>query len=227
MNVLIACEESQAVCIEFRKRGHIAFSSDIQKCSGGHPEWHIVGSCFDVINGGMFVTESGELIEIKKWDMLIGHPPCTYLSFVGERWFDYKYFPKNLDSWIKRFEAAEFFVEMWNCGIEKICLENPMGWINAILPHTQIIHPYYFGDECSKRTCLWVKGLPPLLHTKIEGNLFGDEKTHVFKGEMSKNGSGSEALFGLHTLALSQQERSKLRSKTFPGIAKSMAYQWG
>jgi len=211
MKVLIACEESQAVTIEFRKLGIEAFSCDIQECSGGHPEWHIKGDAIDTIYG-------------QHWDLMIGHPPCTYLSFVGIRWFNIdRYKDKAVERHQKKDEAINFFLKMWNAPIKHICLENPRGFIQNQLPYSQMIHPYYFGDECTKATLLWLKNLPKLFHSK--GDLFSD-KTHVYKGEMAISGSGSERLFGMHMLKLSQPERAKLRSKTFPGIAKAMATQW-
>jgi len=211
IKVLVACEESQAVTIEFRKLGIEAYSCDIQPCSGGYPEFHFQKDVFEVI-------------ESQKWDLMIGHPPCTYLSYVGAPWFDIeKHRQKAIERMKKRDLAIEFFLKMWDADIKHICLENPRGYISEKLKYNQIIQPYYFGDSCSKTTCLWLKNLPPLYHNKTV-NLFDSEITHVEKGEMTK--SGSELLFGTHTLSLSNSERSKLRSKTFPGIAKQMALQW-
>lgn len=228
MNVIIMCEESQSTCIEFRKKGHNAYSSDIQNSSGGHPEWHIIGDCFKLFDGGTFICEDGSLCVIDKWDLLIGHPPCTYITNCGIRWFNVeKYGYKAFDRWIDRFEAVLFFFRMFSEGkkkIGKVALENPVGYINHMLKPNQIIQPYYFGDECSKTTCLWLYGLKPLLHLKKAG-LFETNVTHVHKGEMTK--SGSEKLFGIHTLSLSNKERSKLRSKSFKGISEAMANQWG
>jgi len=210
MRVLIACEESQTVCKAFRKLGHKAFSCDIQPCSGGHPEWHYQQDIFEVINMG--------------WDLMIGHPPCTYISYAGIRWFNVeRYGEKARKRESEKDKAIEFFKALWNAPIDKICLENPRGFIMKEIKHSQVIQPYYFGDSCSKTTLLWLKNLPKLYHNKIE-NLFDQKVTHVFKGEMSK--SGSEQLFGTHTLSLSKSERSKLRSKTFQGIANAMAEQW-
>lgn len=212
MKVLIACEESQEVCKSFRELGFEAYSCDIQDCSGGRPEWHING---DAIEAAYSL----------QWDLMIGHPPCTYLSYVGNRWFNYsRYKEKALERGRKRHEAIEFFIKLWEAPIEHICLENPRGFIQEYLKPSQIIHPYYFGDEQTKATCLWLKNLPQLQHSK--GDLFSD-RTHVGKGQVSISGSGSEAFFGLHILKLPQVERAKIRSKTFQGIAKAMASQWG
>lgn len=210
MRILIGCEESQTVTKAFRKLGHEAFSCDIQECSGGHPEWHLKTDIFEVINLG--------------WDMAIFHPPCTYLSNAGIRWFNEERYGENaVQRKAQRLDALDFFMALWNCDIPKICVENPTGYVNHILPPTQTIHPYYFGDECTKRTCLWLKNLPPLVHSPTH-TLF-DTPTHVYKGAMCP--SGSELLFGQHTLRMSNEERRKLRSKTFPGIANAMASQWG
>lgn len=225
MIVLIACEESQTVCKAFRERGHQAFSCDTQECSGGHPEWHFKDDIFNIINGGILVTQSRELIEIKQWDLMIGHPPCTFISYAGIRWFNIeKYGEKAVKRYKDKDDAIIFFKALYNAPIGKICLENPKGFIMNEMPPSQTIQPYYFGDSCSKTTLLWLKNLPKLYHNKIV-NLFDDKVTHVFKGEMCK--SGSEQLFGKHTLSLTKKERSKLRSKTFDGIANAMAEQWG
>lgn len=220
MKVLIACEESQAVCIEFRKRGHEAYSCDTQKCSGGHPEWHIHGDIFDIINGGWFYTENGIESKVKKWDMLIGFPPCTYISYVGTRHWNN---PGRLE---KRIAALDFFAKLWLAPIEKICLENPKGCASpTIAKYSQLVNPYYFGDSFSKPTCLWLKGLPTLVHVK-EDNLF-EKSTHVDKGEfvefVTKKGTIKKESKWYRELG----GNSKERSKTFPGIAKSMAEQWG
>jgi hypothetical protein len=185
MRVLLACEESQAVCIEFRKRGHEAFSCDIQDCSGGHPEWHIKGDVQKVINDG--------------WDMMIAFPPCTDLAVSGARWFKEK---RENGSQQK---AIEFFMTLANAPIEKKCLENPIGIMNSIYRKPdQIIQPWQFGHGETKATCLWLTGLPKLVPTEIvEGR--------------------EQRIWRLPPSA----ERAKLRSKTFLGIAKAMAEQWG
>lgn len=230
-NVLIACEESQTVCIEFRKKGHNAFSCDLQQCSGNHPEWHFYGSVFDVINGGNLVTQSGEQVYIPKWDLMIGHPPCTYLSYVGNAWLNVdKYGIKAIQRHKDRAEALEFFYLLWTADIDHICLENPRGYAQQFIKHSQIIQPYYFGDSTSKTTLLWLKNLPPLLHSKTD-TLF-TEKTHVDKGEMTisdktKNNNGSKELFDWEIVRLPKEERSRIRSKTFPGIARALAEQYG
>lgn len=198
MRILVGCEESQAVCIEFRKRGHEAYSCDLQECSGGHPEWHLLGDIRKYIFRG--------------WDLFIGHPPCTYLCNSGVRWLK-----GNPHRYEKMVEASEFFKMMWGWSeipIDKICLENPIPHKHAKLPpYTQLIQPWMFGDGEVKATCLWLHNLPKLIYNK-ESNLFGDKT--VSDGREAK----------VHKMAPSP-ERSKLRSKTFPGIAKAMAEQWG
>jgi hypothetical protein len=170
MKVLIACEESQAVCKEFRARGHEAFSCDIQECSGGLPEWHIKADCLEVIYGF-------------EWDMLIGHPPCTYLSGAGLHWCDVeKHGSKAIERIIKREAAKKFFLKMWNAPIKKICLENPVGYMGRFLPYSQTIDPYFFGDPHRKRTCLWLKNLPKLFHSKVDTLFDTHTHTHTHTG---------------------------------------------
>ncbi len=220
MRTLIACEESQAVCIEFRKRGHEAYSCDIQESSGGHPEWHINDNVLDVINGGVFNTESGDTAIIKKWDIMIGFPPCTYLSYAGTRHWNN---PGRLE---KRLDALGFFSKLWLAPIDKICLENPRGCASpTIAKYSQLVNPYYFGDSFSKPTCLFLKNLPLLQHVK-QDNLF-EKSTHVDKGEfvefVTKKGKIKKESKWYRELG----GKGKERSKTFPGIAKAMAEQWG
>lgn len=202
MKILIACEESQAVTIEFRKLGHEAFSCDVQECSGGRPEWHIQGDVIAQLDKG--------------WDMMIGFPPCTYLSYAGTRHWNS---PGRLES---RLEALQFFAALWLAPIEKIGLENPKGCASpTIAKYSQEIQPYYFGDSDIKTTWLWLKNLPLLIHNEQE-TLF-DQKTHVDKPEpYSIEASGKRRYF-----AEGSARWSKERSKTFPGIAKAMAAQWG
>lgn len=155
MKVLIACEESQAVCKAFRARGHEAYSCDIQDCSGGHPEWHYQTNVFDIIH--------------YDWDMMIAFPPCTYLSSVQT--FRCRQDPQRV---LKRISAAQFFMDLYTADIPLIAVENPTGVMSHIYREPdQIIHPYYFGDVVMKRTCLWLKGLPKLKHS-INNNLFED-----------------------------------------------------
>lgn len=199
MRVLVACEESQAVCCEFRNMGHDAYSCDIQECSGGHPEWHI---------------KDDVLLHIKDgWDLMIAHPPCTFLSNAGAAWL---YPNKKLNK--ERFEmglkAKEFFLSLLNAPIEKIAVENPIqSKVYEIPKYTQIIQPYQFGHPFSKKTCLWLKNLPMLRPTKILTNY----TQFVSSGSACRKGINSrDMVMG-----------GKARSKTFTGIAKAMAEQWG
>ena len=142
MRVLVACEESQVVTNAFRKRGHEAFSCDLQECSGGHPEWHFQQDVFEVIDMG--------------WDLMIAHPPCTYISYAGTASWN------NEGRVFKRLEALNFFAKLWTAPIDKICLENPKSCASPVVAkYTQEIQPYYFGDEYQKTTWLWLKNLPP------------------------------------------------------------------
>jgi len=212
MKVLIACEESQAVCIEFRKRGHEAYSCDIQECSGGHPEWHYQQDVFEVINMG--------------WDMMIAFPPCTHLAVSGAAHFE----KKRLDG--RQQSGIDFFLALTKTNISKWCIENPVGIMSKIFRRpNQIIQPYYFGDEAQKTTCLWLKNLPKLYHND-KPNLFDDIITHSGKGEFRKfiKSDGKIATFSAWEYECAKSDikiRAKLRSKTFPGIARAMAEQWG
>jgi hypothetical protein len=214
--ILIACEESQAVCKQFRALGYEAYSCDILPESGGHPEWHIQDDVFNVINQG--------------WDMMIAFPPCTYLSVSGAQWYYHpvdkdlpieqrrphpKYPNRNQD----RQDAKEFFIRLYNSNIKHIAIENPVGIMNThFMKPTQIILPWMFGDEATKTTCLWLKNLPELQATNIVGK---GERT-VFASGKSHPKWYAEAL----AKAKTPEERRNLRSKTFLGIAKAMAEQW-
>ena len=227
MKVLIGCEESQAVCIEFRKLGIDAYSCDIQECSGGHPEWHFNRDIFKVIGGGYLELETGEVVYIDKWSAMICFPPCTHLAVSGAAWFE----QKIKDG--RQQQGVDFFMKMINAPIERITIENPMGIMSTIYRKPdQIIQPYYFGDEAQKTTCLWLKNLPKLLHNSAP-NLFDSEVTHVGKGKMFEWNDGKtgklkrEPKWVADAFKLKADERSKVRSKTFPGIAKAMATQWG
>lgn len=209
--ILIGCEESQAVCKAFREKGHYAYSCDLQESSGGHPEWHLKIDVFKAIEGGPLVTESGEMIFIAGWDMGIFFPTCTYLTVSANRWLKDQPQPKSgiLVGEARReaqSNAVKFVVDLYNSGIEKLAIENPKGVLSTkFRKPDQIIHPWQFGHGEKKETHLWLKGLPLLNYTNI---VKGREERVFRKIGPSKH-------------------RSKLRSKTYPGIAKAMADQWG
>lgn len=212
MKTLIACEESQAVTKEFRKLGHEAFSCDVEPCSGGHPEWHL--------------QQDVTLLLKERWDMILAFPPCTYLTNAGTRHFSKRMNPewKIKERIKKRESAADFFMLFINAKCDKIAVENPVGYMNSHYKKPdQIIHPYYFGDNASKRTCLWLKGLPELIETN---RLPKPDPIYICQGKKSK---GNKMYFseGIRGTTGGQKGRSKARSKTFPGIAKAMAKQWG
>lgn len=207
MKVLIACEESQTVCKAFRKLGHQAYSCDIQDCSGGYTEWHIKDDVFKIINDN--------------WDLIIAHPPCTYLSFAGNGWFNIdKYGDNAIHRIQKRKEAEIFFLKIYNCKIPKIAIENPRGSINKIIKPTQVIHPYFFGDEEKKTTCLWLKNLSKLVH--IQKNDLFDNATHTEEPKPKYIDRSGKKRYFTDSFAKTP-DRIKLRSKTFPGIAQAMA----
>lgn len=229
MRVLIACEESQAVCKAFREKGHEAYSCDIIECSGGHPEWHIQDDVLPLLNREdngnngwhdiWFSTMDGKQHSVEKWDMILAFPPCTYLTVTGNRWFNVeKYGEKAIQRQKDREEAVKFFMSFANADCERIAIENPVGVMStAFRKPNQIIHPYMFGDPERKGTCLWLKGLPKLKPTNIvEPNIIE-----------YKNGKGTDSPWHMNTMGLPKEERSKMRSKTFPGIADAMAEQWG
>ena len=217
--ILIACEESQTVCKAFRNKGFETYSCDIQKPSGGHPEWHILGDALKAIEGGQIITMDGKAHDIGKWDLLIAHPPCTYLTVTGNRWFNIsKYGGKAVQRYKDREEAADFFMRFVKCNSPRIAIENPIGYMSTVYQKpTQIIHPYMFGDPARKATCLWLKGLPKLTPTNIV-------EPDIIR---YKNGKGTDTPWHMETMKLSPDERAKARSKTFPGIANAMAEQWG
>lgn len=219
MKVLIACEESQIVCKAFRERGHEAYSCDIQEPSGGHPEWHIHGDAIAALDGGVITTIDGKQHDVGKWDLLIAHPPCTYLTVTGNRWFnEERYGDKARQRKELRNEAANFFMSFINADVDKIAVENPIGYMSTVYQKpSQIIHPYMFGDPARKATCLWLKGLPKLTPTDIVEPIV----IHY------QNGNGTDNPWHMDTLKLPPNERAKARSKTFPGIAAAMAEQWG
>jgi len=216
MRVLVACEESQAVTKEFRRLGHEAFSCDIQECSGGHTEWHYQQDVFEVAKLG--------------WDMIIAFPPCTHLAVSGSRYFA----QKQADG--RQQEGIDFFLEFTKLNCEKIVIENPVGIMSTqYRKPDQIIQPWQFGHDASKATCLWIKGLPLLRPTSIiEGELICcgiklDDKYGCPNCEGTKKAKriwANQTPSGQNKLGPSP-ERAKLRSKTYPGIAKAMAEQWG
>lgn len=198
MRILIVCEESQAVCIEMRKRGHEAYSCDIQDCTGGHPEWHIKGDAL-------------ELLKLR-WDMIIAHPPCTYLSCAGAQ----RTFPKagvpDPVRYAKGEEAAKFFMQFWNADCPRVVIENPLPMRCFGLPkYSQIIHPYMFGDPWYKRTCLWIRGVAPLapMEAPVEPTGYWVNARVPVRKDMRRGHSDPA-----------------MRSKTFHGIARAMAEQW-
>lgn len=218
MKVLVACEESQRVCDAFRKKGHEAYSADIQKCSGGHPEWHIIGDVIPLINGKCdFTTQDGSQHEIQgKWDLIIAHPPCTYLSNAGARWL-YKGGKLNEERYRQGLKGKEFFLKFLNADCERIAIENPIPSSVYKLPkYTQTIQPYEHGEPWSKKTCLWLKGLKKLEPTEIVEN----HKPYCSSGSYSR--THDEKYAG----ASRKGGSAKTRSKTFLGIAKAMAEQW-
>lgn len=211
MKILIGCEESQAVTIEFRKLGFEAYSCDILPCSGGHPEWHFQEDIFEVI-------------EREHWDCLIAFPPCTHLAVSGAAWFE----QKRKDG--RQQQGIDFFLKIANLDIKHMAIENPVGIMSKLYRKPdQIIQPYYFGDEAQKTTCLWLKNLPPLYHNE-KPNLFDNEVTHVGRGEMmnyvEKKTGKVKAMAKWYNDARAGNHGHN-RSKTFPGIAKAMATQWG
>lgn len=200
MKVLVACEESQAVCIAFRELGHEAYSCDIQPCSGGHPEWHLQKDVFEVIQ------------EYGPWDMIIAFPPCTDLTKMNASHWKIK----QQDG---RQQRAINFVKRIYDSADKVCIENPVGALSSFwMKPTQIVQPYYFGDPYKKQTCLWLKGLPALLYKQ---DLFFHKETVVSPvAHWVRNDKRETTMPQIH-------KNPKNRSKTFPGIARAMAEQWG
>ena len=220
MKVLVACEESQAVTKQLRRLGHEAFSCDIEQCSGGHPEWHIMCDVLPLLNGDCaFNTMDGENHYISgRWDMIIAFPPCTYLTVTGNRWFNIdRYGEKAIQRHKDRKEAIDFFMAFANADCERIAIENPVGIMSSEWRKpNQIINPWQFGDAFEKKTCLWLKGLPELTPTNI---------VEIPPREKFESGKSMPSWYA-EAWHLPKEERAKLRSKTFPGIAKAMAEQW-
>ncbi len=230
LSVLVACEESQAVCKAFRELGHNAYSCDLLPCSGGHPEWHFNCDCFEIIGNKGGVLQNGETVYVEKWDLIIYHPPCTYLASSGSQWLshpDDKHLPleerrphplypnrrKDMDDSIKFVKALS------DININYIAIENPVGLLSSRWRKPdQIIQPWMFGDEATKTTCLWLKNLPQLIPT----NIVGKGEREMFTSGKSHPKWYADALRNAKT----PEERRTLRSKTFPGIAQVMATQW-
>lgn len=197
MRVLVACEESQRVCMAFRKRGHEAYSCDLMDPSGGYPEWHLKGDCLDYLDND--------------WDLIIAHPPCTYLSKLNA-----PLVVKDSTRIQKGEKAAEFFMKLYNAPCKRICIENPVPLKRWGLPrYSQIIRPYEYGELALKPTCLWLKGLPLLKPTKVLDKALVPRHVRFYKG-LKKSIS-----------IIMDNGNAKSRSKTFVGIAEAMAEQWG
>lgn len=210
MRILVACEESQAITKELRKLGHEAFSCDLLPCSGGHPEWHYQQDVFEVIDKG--------------WDMMIAHPPCTFLAVSGARWLYNKDGSKNVERWENQAKALDFVQKLMDAPINKIAIENPISVISSqIRKPDQIVHPYHFGDKASKSTCFWLKNLPKLEPTNIVEK--GDFKEWIDK-KTGKTKRQATWYYEALQIAKTPEERRTLRSKTFKGMAEAIANQW-
>lgn len=235
MYILVACEESQAVTIEFRKLGHEAYSCDLLLCSGGHPEWHILGDVLPLLNGhcSFYTVDGVSHVISSKWDMIIAFPPCTYLTNAGNRHFSTRLysFSQVHDREIKRIDAFRFFLAFATADCDHIAIENPVGYANThFRKPDQVIHPYYFAGSVydalnyvQKRTCLWLKGLPKLVRTN---NLKPPPPLYISNGVKSK-GKRISWCEGIKGISGGQIARAMARSKTFPGVARAMAIQWG
>ena len=219
MNVLIACEESQAVVTEMRRLGHYAFSCDTQECSGCHPEWHIKGDALDLLNKKelLFLTQDGTAHSVNGWDLIIAHPPCTYLTNAGAC----RMYPTkgsiDPDRLKKAMLAKDLFMKFLSADCPRVAVENPRPLKCVDLPlESQRIQPYQFGEPWSKLTYLWLKGLPPLVPTdEVDTHKpYVSCGTSRNKGKPEKSGASRKG------------GAQKVRSKTFPGIAKAMAEQW-
>ena len=202
MRVLVACEESQEVCKAFRARGHEAYSCDIQDCSGGHPEWHIKADALELLK--------------MQWDLLIAFPPCTYMTNAGAVRMRVGGVLQEA-RYAKEMAEKDFFMRFYNADVPKIAIENPTPMkIVGLPPYTQAVQPYEHGHPYSKRTCLWLKGLPPLVPTQV-----------LDYHEPYVNGGCKDAHGNYRRFQGRKERDQKTRSKTFPGIAKAMAEQWG
>lgn len=200
--VLIACEESQAVVVEMRALGIEAYSCDTEPCSGGHPEWHIQQDVTQLLD--------------EEWDMIIAFPPCTYMSKAGARFMYPTAGNVDLVRLARAQKAKDFFMLFYNSKCKRICIENPTPLkVVGLPPHSQVVQPWMFGHPYSKRTLLWLKGLPPLVATDVVQDFVPFLPSNT--GSFSRGGGGSRGV--AHT--------AKDASKTFVGVAKAMANQWG
>ncbi len=201
--ILVACEESQTITIALRKAGFNAYSCDILDCSGGHPEWHIKGDAIKEAYSG-------------KYSAMIAHPPCTYLTVTGNKWMkpDFKdRFPNRQQ---QRLDAVEFFMKLYNAPIRQIAIENPVGIMSTqFRKPDQYVHPYFFGDPHSKKTGLWLKNFPKLIKTNVV-----EPKMYVYKD------GRKDPIWHVESLKLPADERCRVRSKTFQGIADAIVTQW-
>lgn len=224
MNVLVACEVSQTVCEQFRRLGHSAYSCDIEPCSFLlFPQWHIVCDVLEIIDGYTnFYTQDGEIhdeVAQKPWDMIIAHPPCTYLTVTGNRWFMEEYGWRAEERKENRQEAIEFFMQIANSNCEKMAIENPVGCMSSVWRKPdQIIQPYEFGEPYRKATCLWLKGLPKLQPTNIV-----KPEIYYYVAKTGKIKSDSQ----WRMRGVNKWNRAEIRSRTFNGVAIAMAEQWG
>jgi len=198
MRILVACEESQEVTKAFRDKGHEAFSCDLIECSGNHPEWHLQVDVLTILD--------------EKWDMMLAFPPCTFVCNSGIGWN-----ACNPDRKVETEQAINFARKLFEAKIAKVCIENSVGQLSRHFGKpTQIIQPYFFGEDASKRTCLWLKGLKKLVMTEYIPPRF----VNGYKRWSNQTDSG-------HNKLGPSIDRAKIRSKTYPGVAKAMAAQWG
>ncbi len=203
LKVLVACEESQAVCVELRSHGHEAYSCDLLPCSGGHPEWHLQQDVIPLLK--------------EQWDMILAFPPCTHIAVSGAAHFE----EKRKDG--RQQQGIDFFMQFANLDCPRVAIENPVGIMSSVWRKPdQIIQPWQFGDRAQKKTCLWLKGLPLLAPTDIV------DKGEFIENKRKDGRTEKRAAWFKQGEAwkLTPEERHRVRSKTFPGIAKAMAEQW-
>ena len=226
LKVLVACEESQRVCMAFRELGHEAYSCDIQEPSGGHPEWHVCGDVLPLLEREReFSTMDGLNHYVDKWDLIVAHPPCTFLTVAANKLYNVERYGDKARERIKnREQAIKFFMEFVNADCEHIAIENPIGVISTrYRKPDQIIQPYEYGHPYRKSTCLWLKGLPKLQPT----NIVEFEEIHS-KGKSGGYSGNSWVVRDENGKVLSYRDPrvAKARSKTFEGIAQAIATQW-